>query len=574
MRPLLFLLAFLLPLAGQETMIRKVYDTKTDTHVEITSLFSIPPSSGFLPVRVKIANNLDSNRSIRLDFRSSSDYSNRLNSNSSFSFSADAHKTVTRDILVPLCPASTNTASYGQIEVTANMSGTLGTDDNTIRAQIQPDKPCVLLSESLFSPNASKLDAERTKGGGYGSLPFSSRFDPKQLPSDWQAFSGFDSVLMTDSDWTNVPAGAKSALISWMILGGQMVIHSQTTSTPASLGFPEDTGFGSLLIKSIHSSLDLNASDTVSAVDSVNPTSNRNLSSRTHYLSSWDLQSKFGSQGFQYGLFIAVLILFAIMVGPVNLFVLAKSTRRHRLFITTPIISLAASLLLIALIIFQDGFGGRGMRIALMEVRADRGLHSAFVHQEQFSRTGVLLGNDFTVDPACYFSPVPISHSPWSRFDDRNTHGAFNLELRDGKMQASGDWWKSRSEQGHTLSAVLPTRGRIERASSPDQLVSTFDFPIQKLYLRSKDNKWFRAENITTGKPFTLVSVDHSMAGPEIAALADSFSQRNSRMLERASNRAGDHFIAVTDQAPGIDTLPGIKWLDTRTVITGPLAQP
>ena len=64
------------------------------------------------------------------------------------------------------------------------------------------------------------------------------------------------------------------------------------------------------------------------------------------------------------------------------------------------------------------------------------------------------------------------------------------------------------------------------------------------------------------------------MAGPEIAALADSFSQRNSRMLERASNRAGDHFIAVTDQAPGIDTLPGIKWLDTRTVITGPLAQP
>lgn len=573
-RPLLFLLASLLPLAGQETMIRKVYDTKTDTHVEVTSLFSIPPASGFLPVRVKIANNLDSGRSIRLDFRSSSDYSNRLNANSSFSFSADGHKTVTRDILVPLCPANTNPATYGQMEVTASMSGSLGSDDNTIRAQIQPDKPCVLLSEPLFSPNASKLDSARAAGVTYGTSPFASRFDPKLLPSDWQAFSGFDSVLMTDSDWTNVPAGAKSALISWMMLGGQMVIYSQTSSTPASLGFPDDLGFGSLVIQPLSSSLDLDAADALKLVDSKNPANNRNLSSRTHYLSSWNLQAKFGSQGFQYGLFILVLVVFAIMVGPVNLFVLAKATRRHRLFITTPIISLVASLFLIALIIFQDGFGGRGMRIALMEVRADGGLNSAFVHQEQFSRTGVLLDNDFTVDPACFFSPVPISHTPWSRFDDRNTRGSFSLQPRDGKMQASGDWWKSRSEQAHALSAVLPTRGRIERTSTPDQLVSTFDFPIQKLYLHTKANQWFRAEGITTGKAFTLVPVDHSMVGPEIAALAGSFCDRNRRFLERASTRTGDHIIAVTDQAPGIDTLPGIQWRETRTVITGPLAAP
>lgn len=573
-RPLLILLGSLLPLAGQETMIRKVYDTKTDTHVEVTSLFSTPPASGFLPVRVKIANNLDAGRSIRLDFNSSADYSNGLVTNSSFSFSAEGHKTVTRDILVPVCPANTSNSGYNYASVTANLSGSLGTESNSIRTQCSMDKAGVLLSEALFSPNASKLDSARASGATYGTSPFASRFDPKQLPSEWQAYSGFDSVLMTDTDWTNVPAGAKNALISWMILGGQLVIHSQTSSTAATLGIPDDTGYGALVIAPLHSSLDLNAADTLMIVDHRNPVKSRNISSRTDYRTAWNLQAQFGSQGFQYALFIVVLIVFAIVVGPINLFVLAKSTRRHRLFITTPIISLVASLILIALIIFQDGFGGRGMRVALMEVRSDGGLNAAFVHQEQLSRTGVLLGSGFTVDPSCFFSPVPISHSPWSRFDERNTRGTFNLQPGDGRLQASGDWWKSRSEQAHALSAVVPTRGRIEQTTTPDQLVSTFDFPIKTLYFRNRNNQWLRAESIETGKPFMLVPVDHSMVGPEIARLAESFCERNRKLLETASNRMGGHFIAVTEQAPAIETLRGINWRKTQTVITGRVVQP
>lgn len=572
-RAILLLLGLLLPLAGQETMIRRVHDTKTDTHVEVTSLFSTPAASGFHPVRVKIANNLDRPQSIQLNFESASEYMNRLSARSSFSFTAEAGKNVTRDILVPVCPANSAPSSYNYVSLTATLSGTMGSESNSIRVQFQPDKPCVLLSETLFSPNASKLDAARSKSSGYGSCPFASRFNPKELPSDWLAFSGFDSVMMTDTDWSNTPAGARNAIISWMILGGQLVIHNQSPVTSASLGIPGDTGYGSILLQPIGSSLNLDDTDTLSIVDNKNPVKNRNTSSRTDYLASWPLQSAFGSQGFQYGLFIVVLVIFAIIVGPVNLFVLAKSTQRHRLFITTPIISLVTSLILIALIVFQDGFGGRGMRVSLMEVRSDAGINAAFVHQEQISRTGVLLGAGFTVDPACFLSPVPISNSPWSRFDDRKASGNFSLQPADGKMQAAGDWWKSRSEQAHTLSAVVPTRGRIERTASADQLVSTFDFPIQTLLVRDKSNQWFRAENITTGKTFTLTPVDASMAGTEIAQVANTFCERNRKMLERASNRTDDHFIAVTDHAPGIDTLPGIRWQGNRTVITGPLSK-
>src|SRR5690606_21574539 len=94
----------------------------------------------------------------------------------------------------------------------------------------------------------------------------------------------------------------------------------------------------------------------------------RQASIASDFSTSWPLQQSYGSQEFRYGLFIGVLVLFAIIVGPVNLFVFAKVGKRHRLFITTPIISLATSLLLVGLIILQDGFGGSGFRRVLMEV--------------------------------------------------------------------------------------------------------------------------------------------------------------------------------------------------------------
>ncbi len=572
MRHLLFLLALVIPVSAQETMIRKVFDTKTDTHVEVLALFTQPSRGGFLPVRVKIANNLKSDRSINLSFECKQGYG--VSASSEFSFTAAAGKALTQDIMVPLISSPT---PYGdQLGLTANLSGSLGSESGTIRSETSSGIPSVLLSEALFTPNGSMLDAEvRTKSGtSYGGGTFAGKFDPKQLPSDWLAFSGYDSVMMTDTDWSNVPTSDRNAILSWMNLGGQLVIYSQGHPNNATLGIPEDTGYGSLVIQSIGSDLKLAPAQTIALVSGSRRVAARAASIRSDYDGKWPLQGRFGIQGFHYGIFIAVLVVFGVVVGPVNLFVLAKSGQRHRLFITTPLISLGASLILIALIIFQDGFGGSGMRRVLMEVRSDGSTNAAFIHQEQFSRTGILTGSRFTVDPACFFTPVPIAQSRWARYTtDYNTRGNFNLQPGGGKMEAGGDWWQSRSEHGHALSAVVSTRGRIEHTADPNVFVSTFDFPIETLYFLDEAKQWHRAENIATGKPFTLTSVDASMADPALADEVNGFTQRNQQILNRAKNRPG-HFIAMTGQAPGIDTNPGIRWKETRTVITGPVVSP
>lgn len=567
---LILFLALALPVSAQETMIRAVFDPVTDTHVEVLALFSKPSSGGFFPVRVKVANNLKINSRIRLGFESKPDYRDSLQASSSFTLETPAGKTVTRNIMVPLSPPG---GYYGESNVAVILSGSLGVANNTIRSSIDDKQPSVLLSEALFTPNASLLDSaisSKFSSSGRGSTEFAGKFDPKQLPDDWLAFSGYDSVILTDSDWTNIPPGGRNAILSWVRMGGKLVIYSTTSATSAALDLPAETGYGSIVIERITSDLKLDAPKVVELVTK-NTNTPMQVSNAGDFQKGWPLQTLFGEQTFRYALFIIVLIIFAILVGPVNLFVFAKSGERHKLFITTPIISLAASLVLIALIITQDGFGGNGMRRILMEVRPDAGVNAAYIHQEQFCRTGVLTGSDFTLSPPALLQPVAITASRWARFTPGNgSKGNFHLQPSDGKLKVSGDWFQSRSEHGHVLATVISTRGRIEKTETPGSFLSTFEFPIDKLYYQDEAKQWFRADGITAGKNFTPTPVDFNMALSALTKEAAAFAERNKRMLKNAIQRPG-HFVAITNQSPGIETNPSIKWKQTHTVITGPV---
>ncbi|MFK7851321.1 MAG: hypothetical protein AB8D78_10110 [Akkermansiaceae bacterium] len=559
---------------SQEIIIRQVADTKTNTYVEVTELFSHHSLGGYHPVRVVISNNQKIPHRILLKFSDQSDYGNSLSTASDFPLSAAAGKTVTYDLIVPLSAQNGN-GGYQMLKTT--LSGTMGQTSNHETTPFEPDKPVVLLSDSLHGPNASNLDSELASRGGSSrgsSATFSSRFNPKVLPDDWRAYYGFDCMILTEDDWALIPPGQRNAILSWIRLGGRMILHAQGSPTPSSLGFPTDTSFGKILIRPIAADLRLPARKTVDLAysGSGGTPKSRLTAIIDDFNSSWPLQDQFGEKSFNYVTFVLILIVFGIVVGPVNLFVFAKSGRRHRLFITTPIISLATSVILVALIILQDGFGGDGRRIVLMEVRPDENQNAAFIHQEQFSRTGVMTSSGFSVDASAYIAPVPIDQSRWSRFtDDWDTSGSYNLQPAEGKLFASGGWFQSRSEQGQVLAAVVPTRGRIEATKDSNTLISTFDFPIETLLHIDADGNWFRADNITKGKDVKLSQVDPTMIQPVLNEISSKFTERNKSFFKKVYSRK-DHFVAFTDAAPAIETHSGIDW-ETTTIITGPIAR-
>jgi hypothetical protein len=568
------LLASLCSLSAQETLFRQVADTKTDTHIEATALFSHPSLGGYHPVRITIANNQKIPHKVFLDFKDATNYRDGLSASSNFSFVAPPGKTIVADILVPLS-AHNGDLSYHNLRV--NLTGTMGKTSGTSDSVFSPNHPEVLLSGDLFGPNGSSLDTEANSRAsstyyGGGSRAFSSKFDPKQIPDDWRAFSGFDTVMLTESDWADVPPGSRNAIVSWVRLGGQLIVFSSSTPTPASLGLPTDPGFGEVGVRPIASDLRLDAKATVNLAYSKRFTKHRLQAITDDFSSTWPLQKSFGEKSFNYILFVVILLAFGILVGPVNLFVFAKSGRRHRLFVTTPLISIGTSLILIALIVFEDGFGGNGTRLVLMEVRPDENQNAAFIQQEQFSRTGVMTSPSFSVETPALIAPVPLASTRWARLTTGyGASGNYDLQPASGAVFANGDWFQSRSEQGQLVTAVLPTRGRIEATADTTKLISTFDFPIETLLYLDPSGQWHRAEKIAKGQPAKLTPVDPTMVLPIINDTAKRFTERNRAFLSRVAERK-DCFIAFTRAAPGIETHPGVDWI-TETVITGPIAR-
>lgn len=562
---------------AQENLMRIVHDTKTDTHVEVLALFTEPAPGGYLPVRITIANNQNREHRVVLSCEVTSRYGNRgARSAAVFALSAAPGRVATRDVMVPTLPGMTTGGINSNM--TLRLTGTMGNDDHNYYQNMASSHPRVLLSHRLFTVNASALDtaAQSALSGPHrgGRTSLASRFDPKQLPTDWLAYGAYDWLIVTDEEWAEIPAGQRNAILAWMRLGGNLdVRYRMDRFERGRLGLPDDAGFGSITGESVGADLKLDADALVRGLIRSQVLVPRGKSLSEDFDSRWPMQACFGTKDFQFGLFVIVLAGFAIIVGPVNLFFLASAGRRHRLFVTTPLISLGASLLMVGLIVFQDGFGGKGARVVLMEVRPDDGQNAAFIHQEQFSRTGILTRTAFEVDTPALMHPVPIARSRWARFTNRGeSSGGFNLQLTGGGIQATGDWFQSRSEQGHFISAVTPSRGRIERSEN-GEFVSTFPHALEVIFFPDAEGIWYIAENVVAGVPFRMKSIAPDEVTKRIDTDAGAlFTPRLKGILDRVKTRK-EHFIAITSDAPGIDTHPGVRWAETRTVITGPLAR-
>ena len=606
--------------SAQETLFLKA-NPKMGESVEVRSLFGALPTHGYAPIRVLVKNGAGVDRSLTLDF-TSNDRGIRFISkqgatmNSSFTLTAKAGRTSVFDLVVPVVTAlNKGFGGSGQTELSVFMRGDFGPFEGSMQSSYQPEHPAILLSALLSKKNASSLESAMgsSSSGFWGKTGFGAEFDPKTMPEDWRAYSGFDVLMITADEWrTGLSPGARNAILEWNRLGGRLFIYTDDQSTtPASLGIapnkntgntnnwnpldgpPRNTSsrkpgapnpakagnsetirsFGTAEILPITTSLDLDAGETLKRINTVGLTTPMpQLPSLVRNIpGNWPLQDRFGTHSFHPVLFILVLLAFAILVGPVNLFVFAKSGRRHRLFITTPLISLGASALLVGLILLQDGFGGRGSRVALVEVRSDGDEHLAYVHQEQFSRTGVLLGRSFEIPEAATIDPVPLPPSRWARVTTSNGGGnaRYSLQPQKTKTLASGDWFQSRSEQGHVLRAIVPTRGRIEWVStSPPRIMSSFDFPIERLYITTESGEILTTTNLQPGVPATCQTSSFGDFNAFVSQELDKLAEPNRIRLRMLARRPG-RFLATATSGPFIETYPAIDWLDNHAIIGG-----
>jgi hypothetical protein len=578
---------------AQETFLREIYDVKSGSYVEVVSLFGKLPTTGYAPVRVTIANRTSVPASVSLSFesvaRGGSHRSGEQKLKSSFSASSPATTVTSTDLLVPVAAMVKDTTySYGNAShsLSLNMIG-VRNGSYTQSNGVSRSFPNLLLSDALNTPNASALDSaagSKASSYSYSNISFAGKFTPSMMPEDWRAYAGYDGMLLTEKDWLDLSPGARSAILQWNRLGGYLRIYSSNSSTTLNtLGIDDNSsrllqrGKGTVLLSTIKTDLSLDASATVSDM-----TATKGVDTQAHSLiddyssTTWNLQSELGTKTFHFVMFILVLIAFGILVGPVNLFVFAKSGKRHKLFITTPLISIGASFAMILLIFLQDGLGGKGIRVQWMEITQENGDNNAYVHQEQISRSGVLIGNRFTLTEPTVITPLPLPTSQWTRLNsDSNTDQSYEINFVNKGLLVTGDWFQSRSEQAQLLQSVIPTRARIESRPGGNEaaLLSNFDYPLAALYFRGSGNKFWKAHQIAAGKNFLCTECTEADYNDFVAQTQQRLGKSQQEKLKQLAEREG-HYIATSSEAPMQETYSSIRWKESHTIITGRVENP
>jgi hypothetical protein len=617
LRPLIIVLTLLaiLPAAAQKRH-QMLLDEKSGSVVEITSIFSLVPPTGFVPVRVKAINNTtgEVNVSLRTTSHADNSYGNNHQLESAFSFAAAAGKTTEREFMVPVCSGGSVSSYYApDLECEVQAGGRTG--HYSFDTGGYADMPFTAFSTALAAKSISDINSTAANAGAgtgrsYGRETFAALYDPAVLPSDWRGYSGIDVLAISAAEWTALQGGVKTAALQWVKLGGALVIYAPSGQAGAAgLGIPSEgesetvfggKAFGLGMGRVVDVPWDGVELTGAIADDYRNPSKGTPPAPvrRMEYTESLraresgraeeprgkptPLVEALGEKDFAAWQVGIILFIFGIVVGPVNLFYLAGKGRRHRLFFTTPIISLAAAALLLVVIFFQDGTGGKGHRASL--VYLDCADNTAFIHQMQVARTGVLFGGAFGLADPAVVSMAVLPESRWTRLKGQNGSYSRHYGHRSSRGEAqryhvqenswSGDYFQSRSEQAHFIDTVQSTRGRIElkHGSNPPVITSTIAATLDRVCYRDADGKFWASDRpVTAGAEVTLTGI----SGDDLSVWrcgAIALLHRDLREALETHGARNFFYASSTDPAAGIvDTLSSIEWQSSKVFLYGPL---
>ena len=282
---------------------------------------------------------------------------------------------------------------------------------------------------------------------------------------------------------------------------------------------------------------------------------------------TFPLRDAFGRRGIPYLVICMLLIVFAVLVGPVSLRLWAGPGRRHRLFFTTPLFSLVTSGLLLLVMLFQDGLGIDGRRFTLLDLApADSSQPTAIVYQEQFTRAGMITGGGFALDAGL----MPMISEAAN--DDA-------LSVRDGR--AVGGWFSSRRDRSLALAGATPVRWQVTHEGASDEALRLrVECPITKFeaawFVDGEGAvwKWNQIDPDADGE-----LVFDKKAGMDPSGIMDLMEPK---LLKRCSggrnlikarmdqkNQRNRFWALVKDGSAGaVPTGPKIDWRESQLVLT------
>jgi hypothetical protein len=537
--------------------------------VKLSSPFTALPPGGCAPFHVNIRNDGDYGGSWQLGFAGDGNGSSLGSTSFEQVFSVPAKATGSFDILVPLPVVGMNP---GGTNLTAEIRGPGFPTSNYspkshayfyMNTGAGTRSPFTLIGKELAGPTAFEL--LQTFYTDKGEVFNGSSVNAVTLPSDWRAYSGVASVFLKDADWLQLNAGQHDALCDYVAQGGQLLLFSDNAafvpSPPAGA-----YGFGAIQVVPLKAAPP-SPSDLYDLIQGHHATSAFEIN---HNFTDWPLQSHIGIITVSNSFIVGFVLLFAIVVGPVNLFVFARGSHRFRLFWTTPLISITASLALMVGILVTDGVGGVGRQMIAIFSLPDS--NREVVVQEQVARTAVLFsshwhnGQNYLVTPIS--SHVLASwrpHGHHSALDDGSSNDTYHYRGNE----LSGQWFRSRAIEGQYLQATRPSRScltvlnvtALEQHYDPPVILSSFPDQLDKVFVIDLHGNYWKCDHLGPGEKKTCQSAmesEYQLFWNHACAEAGG---KLKPMLQASARRPGTFYAtAQPSDSEVLATLPDIRW--------------
>jgi hypothetical protein len=387
--------------------------------------------------------------------------------------------------------------------------------------------------------------------------------DPGRLPANWLGYTSLRAVAISPAEWDLLSDAQRSALLTWTACGGDLIlvdgdtravlpdVAMEPTADPDRLGgryffgrvhaLPSsalvDTGLARLLVaanqvREIYAALPANVAPDFGLIQS------RGF-----------LLLIPGVDGMPARMYLAILVLFSLLIGPANYWFLWRKRRLVLLMITTPAISAAFIVLLAGYAVAGDGFRvqGRAQTFTMLDqasrqaaTRASASIYAAGLTPSR----GLLVARDVAIFPL--------------GLDGSGTRERLDLDLTEAQ-QFAGGVLQARLPGNFEQVSFRPARERLSFAPAPDGMAVTngLDATVAALVYRTADATYQLPGTLAPGsrQVMTRLAGDARPGLPAGVAIPPKF-------LALFDHQPTGAYLAVLDRSPFWD--PGVPKLIER----------
>lgn len=391
---------------------------------------------------------------------------------------------------------------------------------------------CLLLSRQISYDDVSKgMEAafgpkEVRSGYMANSNPFSLAISQEPVSGwsqNWLSYSRFNGILLSDGEWETMPGGVKAALLEYVRCGGSLLTIGSDETSGASVFETSDeqifrteyAGFGRF-VTTARSDVGRWRDNDWDILKKGWEGASRNLAKTRDIKEANDWFPVIDNLSIPVRGLLVIVLVFTIVVGPVNIFVLSRKKRQIWLLWTVPAMSIVTSVVVFGYATFAEGWSGYSRIESLTILDESANCASTVGIAAFYCPLTPREGLHFDYETEC---TPQVDRNRWNGGNGRTVDWSADQHLSAG-------WVKSRVPSHFKLRKSQMRRERMVFSREGDSYTALngFGVAVERLYYCGPDGRVYTAKEVAPGAKVSLQPAD-DVREPNAVLLADFFER-------------------------------------------------